>query len=69
MKRDHSRDEEIVSKLRMICRAWGGKRQFALMHNFSSAYISIVINGQQPPSQRLTEAVDCAISCEETYYG
>jgi hypothetical protein len=66
---DHSRDAEVVDKLRMLCRAWGGRTEFAATYQFSRAYISMVINGQQPPSRRLTETVDRETIAQETYYG
>lgn len=66
---DHSRDAEIVDKLRTICRAWGGRTAFATAHQFSRAFISMVINGQQSPSRRLIETVDREVVSQETFYG
>jgi len=48
---------DVQELLRERCAAAGGQRAFAATHGFQVQYVSQVLHGQRPPSERLCQTL------------
>ena len=49
--------DEVLKRLDTLCEKAGSMRKFALAHGFSAGYVSQVVNGKSPFSDRLLKAM------------
>lgn len=48
---------QVIERLRAACKAAGGQKAFARLHDFTPAYVHDVLHGRRPPADRILAAI------------